>query len=614
MELGGKGSLSLSQFCRGAGWRRDRARRGGGRMASAVVEAMPVPKQERPARAGQPQVWEREEQEKLQRQDQAHAATREAHCPVPLDDYQSYAHLSSDSRKGILKQGWLHKLSYHGQGWKKRYVVVTEEGELQYWALARQGGIGPSDWELKGIVSLDDAEFSEVKDMPVDGHEGRFPAVLKIASQRSVSVRRSQWWILRDYFFAADESELEQWAQELRDVKFRLEVELVDRAYCLATSQELESFSPRSKLDNEYTFVENRQQPLLLPPQLTAHTRQLMMSTHNTMANTTRKVAESVQTFFRNIVDGPPPEMDRAHYQGSHPPAWVLGWKYKVGPDSPRGVVNTNRSSYVDETSIWMRAQRAFKHDVQSRLWFTYRAGFPAIAPTNLTSDTGWGCMLRSGQMMLAQALLHHHLRRDWRMRRDKPTPRWYALILKLFEDHPSAMFSIHRIAQVGRQYHRNIGQWFGPDTICKVLRHIWAANEGTWPCHTAGLLYVEDRCLYRDQAEQVATTRQAYAGTNGRMAQAREPCSWRPLIIMVPMRLSASDKINPDYIPKLAAYMSFPQSLGFVGGRPRHSYYFVGVRGFNTYYLDPHVTQPYMPIRKNINVSSLHCASPGTN
>jgi len=164
-----------------------------------------------------------------------------------------------------------------------------------------------------------------VKDMPVDGHEGRFPAVLKIASQRSVSVRHSQWWILRDYYFAADEKELEVWAKELRDVKFRMEVELVDRAYCLASSQELESYSPRSKLDNEYTFVDSRQQ--LLPPQLSAHTRQLMMTTHNTMASTTRKVAESVQTFFRNIVDGPPPEMDGRHYEGAYPPAWVLGWE-----------------------------------------------------------------------------------------------------------------------------------------------------------------------------------------------------------------------------------------------------------------------------------------------
>ena len=579
-------------------------------MASAVVETMAVPRG-----VARP---ERQAQQGLVAEDGEQSQARDSHCPLPLDDYQSYAHLSSDTRKGILKQGWLHKLSYHSQGWKKRYVVVTEEGELQYWALARQGSIGPSDWELKGIISLDDAEFTEMNDIPVEpGHEGRFPVVLKVASQRSVSVRHGQWWILRDYFFAADENELEAWAKELRDVKFRMEVELVDRAYCLASSQDFEGYSPRSKLDNEYTFVDARGgvgggQQLMLPPELAAHTRQLMLDTHNTMATTTRKVAESVQTFFRNIVDGPPPVMSRSQYQGSHPPAWVLGWKYKVGPDSPRGHVNTNRSSYVDEATIWMRAQRAFKHDVQSRLWFTYRSGFPAITPTNLTSDTGWGCMLRSGQMMLAQALLHHHLRRDWRMRRDRPTPKWYGLILRLFEDHPSAMFSIHRIAQVGRQYHRNIGQWFGPDTVCKVLRHIWSDNEGAWPCHTAGLLYVEDRCIYRDQAAEVATTRQAYSGADARMAQAREPCSWRPLIIMVPMRLSASDKINPGYIPKLAAYLSFPQSLGFVGGRPRHSYYFVGVRGFNTYYLDPHITQPYMPIRKNINVTSFHCASPG--
>ena len=37
--------------------------------------------------------------------------------------------------------------------------------------------------------------------------------------------------------------------------------------------------------------------------------------------------------------------------------------------------------------------------------WFTYRSGFPRLESTEMTSDVGWGCMVRSGQMGIALAL-----------------------------------------------------------------------------------------------------------------------------------------------------------------------------------------------------------------
>jgi len=68
-----------------------------------------------------------------------------------------------------------------------------------------------------------------------------------------------------------------------------------------------------------------------------------------------------------------------------------------------------------DQTSVPTNFDK-FKLDFKSRIWFTYRTDLPALPDSRLKSDVGWGCMLRCGQMMVAQALITHFLSRGMYM------------------------------------------------------------------------------------------------------------------------------------------------------------------------------------------------------
>ena len=46
-----------------------------------------------------------------------------------------------------------------------------------------------------------------------------------------------------------------------------------------------------------------------------------------------------------------------------------------------------------------------------------------------------------------------------------------YFKILKQFEDHNEAVYSIHQIAQVGEKEEKQIGEWYGPNTVAQVLK-----------------------------------------------------------------------------------------------------------------------------------------------
>lgn len=112
------------------------------------------------------------------------------------------------------------------------------------------------------------------------------------------------------------------------------------------------------------------------------------------------------------------------------------------------------------------------RQDVTSKIWCTYRKSFVPIGGVDgLTTDKGWGCMLRCGQMVLAQALVNTHLGRNWFWEPETKDPV-YLKILRRFEDRRQAPFSIHQIAQMGASEGKEVGQWFGPNTVAQVLKY----------------------------------------------------------------------------------------------------------------------------------------------
>lgn len=178
----------------------------------------------------------------------------------------------------------------------------------------------------------------------------------------------------------------------------------------------------------------------------------------------------------------------------SEEPVWLLGIKYST-----------------------LHELEELMSDFQSRLWMTYRTGFTPIGGSGPTSDSGWGCMLRCGQMVLAQALMQKHLGRDWRWTQSlnkltdeeraqqRVTPQQisdhstYMQILSLFEDKKNATYSIHQIAQMGASEGKPVGTWFGPNTIAQAMKYDSLAplpatvtnrlqSTGNWQCTIAGI------------------------------------------------------------------------------------------------------------------------------
>ncbi|KAL7748306.1 Cysteine protease atg4 [Sorochytrium milnesiophthora] len=226
-------------------------------------------------------------------------------------------------------------------------------------------------------------------------------------------------------------------------------------------------------------------------------------------------------------------------------------------------------------------ALTALCEDVESRPWMTYRHSFLEIGDTRFSSDSGWGCMIRSGQSLMAEACLRATLQRSFRLGQLRPDADEDAMrdqyiktkkVMSMFVDSTDGVFSIHNLASLGVRFDTAVGKWFGPTTIAQALRYS-ALEHG----YSGMQIHVaQDAIVYCDQVDKLFQTSGSAAA---------------PVLVLIPLRLGI-DTLNEQYFGAIKACLASPFSVGIAGGRPASSLWFIGYEDNTLLCLDPHHTQ----------------------
>ncbi|XP_062126009.1 LOW QUALITY PROTEIN: cysteine protease ATG4D [Drosophila sulfurigaster albostrigata] len=279
--------------------------------------------------------------------------------------------------------------------------------------------------------------------------------------------------------------------------------------------------------------------------------------------------------------------------------------------------------------SPWEEGIEGFRRDFYSRIWMTYRREFPTMNGSNYTSDCGWGCMLRSGQMLLAQGLICHFLGRSWRYDSDSQLHSTYEdnmhkKIIKWFGDSSSksSPFSIHALVRLGEQLGKKPGDWYGPASVSYLLKHALelAAQENA-DFDNICVYVAKDCTIYMQDVEELCSIPEPAPKPNVPWQQSKRCNSannkpdqqqhWKSLIVLIPLRLG-TDKLNPVYAHCLKLLLSTEHCLGIIGGKPKHSLYFVGFQEDKLIHLDPHYCQEMVDVnQETFSMHSFHCKSP---
>jgi len=233
----------------------------------------------------------------------------------------------------------------------------------------------------------------------------------------------------------------------------------------------------------------------------------------------------------------------------------------------------------MNENNIFILGNIIKKDNIESeikkKIYMSYKNNFQQIKDTTLISDIGWGCTLRSTQMLLANCLLEHNLNKDFNVFENNIISKEYIDIISLFLDNHLSYLSIHNIVNGPIKSTIIPGNWYGPNTAMYIISKLFNNIKNTNINNNLNLIFEENRVIYYHKYMKLLDN--------------------KSILIILPMRLGINN-LNESYLNQLIILIKQKQFMGMVGGVKNMSYYFLGVEenNNNLIYLDPHYVQEY--------------------
>ena len=248
-------------------------------------------------------------------------------------------------------------------------------------------------------------------------------------------------------------------------------------------------------------------------------------------------------------------------------------------------------------------------------IYFCYRKN---IYPMNtrlkitLSRDSGWGCMIRCGQMLMSRAI-YKYLKSE-----KNSTEKAIIEVIKLFLDVPYDLknipnfftsiltknpyinnetkilppFSIQMHCFLGNLYNKYAGEWFSDVNICQNYKDL-NDNLNIFPnLKIFSFISELNMADVMEECFEVVNNLDNNKNIDITTFNNKKYIFKKGGLIFVSMRLGIT-KVSGEYYSSIKYLFQCKECIGIIGGETNLAHYFIGYNDKgNLIYLDPHITR----------------------